>query len=129
VRGSEGMIETSKIISYKKVKITEDEYNEYQKICRSYDRPNFKGEELFKDSFEVDDDGRIIYIKALGNKQSSFEVLFFIMNLMQNQWLRYIVSNAEKEMKKFRERSMIMDRKIKLLDDKLKSLSVFDDKS
>ncbi len=116
------MVEIIKPISYKKVRLTEDEFNEYQKICRSYDRPNFQGEELFKDAFEVNDEGRIIYIKALGERQSSFEVIFFLMNLMQNQWLRVIVSRANEEIKKVSDKSKLLDSKLKLLDEKLRLL-------
>ncbi len=50
----------ARIISYKKVDMTEDEYNEYLRICKSYDTPFFKGEELFKGLFEANDDGTIV---------------------------------------------------------------------
>jgi len=127
LEGRVNMVEVNRVISYKKVKMTEDEFGEYQKICFSYDRPNFKGEELFKDVFEVDDDGRIIYIKALGEKQSSFEVLFFLMNLMQNQWLRATIGLMHEEINKVVEKRKAldtliikMDKKLALLDAKLK---------
>lgn len=83
-----------RVISNKKVDMTDEEYSEYVKICRNYDRQFFKGEELFKDLFETNDDGMIIYIKSLGNRQFSFEVMFFIMNLMQNQWLRLMTKKV-----------------------------------
>ena len=111
---------TTRIISYKKVDMTDDEYSEYQKICRSYDRPNFKGEDLFKDLFETNDDGLITYIKSLNNRQITFEILFFVMNLMQNQWLRLTVNNANSFLidaeRRLQEKLSILDTKIKELD-------------
>ena len=108
-----------KAIDNKKVNMTTEEYNEYIQICRSYDRPSFKGEELFKNLFETNDDGMIVYIKSLGNKQISLEVLFFITNLMQNQWLRAMASRANETFRACREK---FDEKIAELDLKIAEL-------
>ena len=51
------------IIDNKKVALTQNEWDMYQSICKSYDRQNFKGEDLFKDLFETDDNGIIIFLK------------------------------------------------------------------
>ena len=96
--------------------MTSDEYNEYKNICAAYDTPTRKGETLFIDSFEVNDDGRIIYIKALGERQSSFEVIFFLFGLMQNQWLRAMIGEVNIELKKIRAKNKILDNKIKEVD-------------
>jgi hypothetical protein len=117
------MVEVNRVISYKKVKMTEDEFDEYKKICFSYDRPNFKGEELFKDTFEVNDDGRLIYIKALGERQASFEVLFFLMNLMQNQWLRASIGTMNEEINKIVEKEKELDKLIIKVEKKLAQLN------
>jgi len=105
-----------RVISNKKVEMTEDEFAEYNKICRSYDRAFFKGEELFKDLFETNDDGIIIYIKSLGNRQFSFEIVFYLMNLMQNQWLRIMANKVNAAVDKLNLKMAEMDAKIKMFD-------------
>jgi hypothetical protein len=91
-----------KIIDNKKVDMTQDEFDLYYSICRSYDRPNFKGEDLFKDLFESDDLGRIIFLKPPSTRHTSMEVFLFISILMQQQHIRsmqFQVSNMCKMMK------------------------------
>ncbi|MFZ4795879.1 MAG: hypothetical protein ACOYMA_00200 [Bacteroidia bacterium] len=102
-----------RVIDNKKVDMTNEEYNDYIRICKSYDRPHFKGEELFKDLFETNETGKIIYIKSLNNRQFTFEVIFFIMNLMQNQWLRVMTETVADFMKVSSKR---IDEKILELD-------------
>jgi len=85
------MTETSiKIIDNKKVDMTHDEWLYYQSICKSYDRQNFKGEDLFKDLFESDDAGRIVFIKPPSTRHTSMEVFLFISILFQHQSIRYM---------------------------------------
>jgi len=112
-----------KVINYKKVEMTNDEYAEYQRICRSYDRQNFKGEDLFKDLFETNEDGMIVYIKSLSNRQFSFEVIFFVMNLMQNQWLRKAADTVNEFIKegnqKINAKIAELDKKIEEIDNKM----------
>lgn len=50
-----------RIIDNKKVEMTEDEWSLYQKIVKSYNSITNKGEDLFIDLFEVDDNGIIIF--------------------------------------------------------------------
>jgi hypothetical protein len=76
------------IIDHKKISITDDEYDFYQKLCREYDRSNFKGEQLFVDHFEVNEEGIIIFVKPPSKKYSSLEVYCFLVSLMVNQHLR-----------------------------------------
>lgn len=77
-----------RIIDNKRIDITEDEFSLYQKICRSYDRTNFKGEELFRNIFETDDDGVIIFITPPSNRQFTMECFMFVVTLMHQQHLR-----------------------------------------
>lgn len=77
-----------KIIDNKKIDMTEDEYTLYQDICRSYDRTNFKGEELFRELFESDDHGIIIFLRPPHNRHTSMEVFLFISIIMQQQHMR-----------------------------------------
>lgn len=83
------------VIDYKKIDLTSDEWEMYQKICRSYDRPNFKGEDLFRDLFETDDDGIIIFLKPPSKMYTSMEVFMFLMSLMQHQHLRRMEKRIE----------------------------------
>jgi len=109
-------IETEREVCYKKVLMTDVEHCEYLDICKAYDLPNRKGESLFIDTFEVNGAGRIIYVKALGKRQSSFEVIFFLFGLMQNQWLRAVMKETNIELKKIRVKSKVLDNKIKEVD-------------
>lgn len=77
-----------KIIDNKKVEMTNDEWNMYQKIVQSYTTASNKGEDLFIDLFETDNDGIIIYLKPPSKFRTSFEVFLFLMSLMQHQHLR-----------------------------------------
>lgn len=77
-----------RIIDNKKVSMTNDEYLSYEDICKGYDRPNFKGKDLFQDHFEVNEDGVIIFVKPPHKKYSSMEVFTFLISLMVNQQLR-----------------------------------------
>lgn len=79
---------TIHIVDNKKVEMTPDEWNMYVEICRSYDRVSFKGEELFRDLFESDDTGLIIFLKPPSNRHTSMEVILFMSILMQHQHLR-----------------------------------------
>lgn len=77
-----------RIIDNKRIEMTNEEYAMYSGICRSYDRPNFKGEELFKDLFETNDDGIITMMKAPNKNYTSMEVYLFILSVMNNQHMR-----------------------------------------
>ena len=112
-----------KIIDNKKVEMTDGEFAEFEKICKASDLPNFKGEELFRDKFVTDDNGRIIYLKALGNKYVNFEAIFFLMNLMQNQHLRAMYNEINDLAKKINEKLKVLEKKEKVLDQKLKMSS------
>ena len=78
----------TRIIDNKKVSMTNDEFTFYEEICKGYDRPNFKGKDLFQDHFEVNDDGIIVFVKPPYKKYSSMEVFTFLISLMVNQQLR-----------------------------------------
>lgn len=76
------------IIDNKKVEMTPDEHQMYQRIVKSYTNLTNKGEDLFIDLFETDDDGIIIFLKPPSKRQTSFEIFLFLMALMQHQHLR-----------------------------------------
>lgn len=77
-----------KIIDNKRVEVTDDEWNMYEKIVKSYTTATNKGEDLFMDLFETDDQGIIMFLKPPSKRQTSFEVFLFLMALFQHQHLR-----------------------------------------
>jgi hypothetical protein len=92
-----------RVVNYKKIEMTEDEYNMYLSICKSYDRLNFKGESLFEDLFETDEDGVIIFVRPPSKKQISMEIYMFINSVMLQQHIRCmykLVHEAIAELKK-----------------------------
>jgi hypothetical protein len=111
---------TVRIIDHKRVEMTDDEWKLYEKICRSYDRPNFEGKSLFEEHFEVDGNGIIIFVLPAEKKRTSFEVYSFLVSLMINQHLRVMRAQVESLI---REGKQIITDKVKELDDKLKELN------
>lgn len=94
-----------RIVDNKKVEMTEDEWKLYSQICRSYDRPNFKGEELFRDLFETDDNGVLIFLRPPSNRHTSMEVIFFMSMLMQHQHIRTMHKQVDNLCKDIKEQS------------------------
>jgi hypothetical protein len=76
------------IIDNKKVEMTPDEHQLYQRIIKSYTTSTNRGEDLFMDLFETDDEGVIVFLKPPSKRQTSFEIFMFLMALMQHQHLR-----------------------------------------
>lgn len=87
---------TIRIIDNKKISITDQEYNEYIKICRSYDRPHLKGEELFRGLFETDNEGIIVFIHPPSTRYTSMEAVIFLFYIMQSQGLREMKAACSK---------------------------------
>lgn len=96
---------SARVIDYKKIDLTEDEWTMYQSICRSYDRPNSKGEELFKDLFETDEEGIIIFLKPPSKVFTSMEVFLFLMSIMQHQHLRRMEKRMEDSIEKMEKQA------------------------
>lgn len=88
-----------RIINHKRVDITDDEWNLYQEICRSYDRPNFKGESLFVDLFESDENGIITFLKPPSKNFTSMEVFLFMMSIFCHQHLRVVYARSDEVLK------------------------------
>lgn len=91
-----------KIVDNKKVEMTDSEWTMYQKIVKSYTTNFNKGEDLFIDLFETNEEGIIIFLKPPSKRQTSLEVFLFLMALMQHQHLRLMhqqVDDAVTEMK------------------------------
>lgn len=88
-----------RIINNKRIELTDDEWQLYQNICRSYDRPNFKGESLFVDLFETDADGLITFLKPPAKNYTTMEVFLFMMSVMQHQHLRVMYAKVDEAVK------------------------------
>lgn len=84
-----------KVVDNKKVDMTDDEWNLYQKIVRSYTTATNKGEDLFIDLFESDEEGIIVFLKPPSRRQSTLEVFLFLMALMQHQHLRQMHAQVD----------------------------------
>ena len=79
---------TIHIIDNKKVDLTDQEWEMYGSICISYDNPpSVRGKDLFADLFETDESGIILFLKP-PRRQTSFEIFFFLMSIMEAQHLR-----------------------------------------
>ena len=104
-----------KVIDNKKIDLTNDEWDMYLKIVKSYTTPTNKGEDLFIDLFEVDDNGIIIFLKPPSKRQTSFEVFLFLMSIQTHQHLRLMHNQVDDVCNQMKE-------KIKELDDKLKKV-------
>lgn len=114
------------IIDNKKVEMTADEHILYMKIVKSYTTVTNKGEDLFIDLFETDENGIILFLKPPSKRQTSFEVFLFLMALMQHQHLRLMRQQvddfAEEMNSKVRELEHEFERKIEELDEKIRRI-------
>ena len=108
-----------KIIDNRKVDLTEDECQAYERICTSYDDPPaVKGKDLFAGLFETDENGIIVFLKAPHNRMCSFEVYLFVSNLMIHQHLRLNHKLVESLAKRVDEKLKLIDNTIEKLEEK-----------
>lgn len=112
-----------KIIHNKKLSMTDEEFKAYTNICRSYDRPNFKGDDLFQGLFETDKYGNITIINS-PTKQTSFEVFLFVVALYEQQGRRILeaveMQKLDELSKKFEQR---MEEIVLKYEEKLKTIT------
>lgn len=80
-----GSVVMIKIINNQKVEITEDEYKLYQEICKAYEE--YGGSKIFEDLFETNEEGLIQFVRP-PVRQTSMEVIVFVMALQQQQHIR-----------------------------------------
>jgi len=83
-----------KIIDNKKIQLTNDEWNLYEKIVDSYTTVTNKGEDLFHDLFETDDNGIIIFLKPPSTTRSSLEVFLYLVAVMNQQHIRIMYAQV-----------------------------------
>jgi len=102
-----------RIINNKKIDLTEDEYKLYQDICATYDNPPLtKGESMFYNLFETDDNGIIQFIKPPSDRYCSLEVFLFVVAVFQQQHARLIYGKLQELMNDVSKRLDVIDKKI-----------------
>lgn len=79
--------------------MTADEHRMYEAICSSHEP---YGKDLFKNLFEVDDDGIIIYLFPPQNK-FAIDVIVFLLMLMMHQHLRRIYKEHDEALQDLKE--------------------------
>jgi hypothetical protein len=94
---------TLRIIDNKKIDLTETEFKMYQEIAESYNTPRLKGTDLFKDLFEVDKDGIIIFLRPPNKTHCSLEVYLFLASVMQHQHLRISATQVDSMVAELKE--------------------------
>lgn len=105
-----------RIIDNKKVEMTNDEWNMYEKICQSYTTTTNKGQDLFIDLFETDDNGIITFLKPPSKRHTSFEVFLFLMSLFQHQHLRIMYSRVDEMAVQLKDKLSELDKKLAKLE-------------
>lgn len=104
------------VIDNKRVDLTSDEWNLYQKIVKSYTTTTNKGEDLFIDLFETDENGIILFLKPPTKRQTSFEIIIFLMLIQQNQHLRLMHSEVESVCKQMKDKMREIDEKLQKIE-------------
>jgi len=94
-----------KVIDNKKVEMTDDEFAMYQKIVKSYTDITGKGEDLFIDLFQTDDNGIIVFLRPPSKRRTSLEVFLFLMALMQHQHLRLMHAQIDEAVEAIKKRT------------------------
>lgn len=104
-----------RVIDNKRVDLTNDEDRMYRKIVASYTSLTNKGEDLFIDLFETDDNGIIIFLKPPSKRQTSFEVFLFLMSIQQHQHLRLMQNEVSDICNQMKQKMIEVDEKIQKL--------------
>lgn len=99
-----------RIIDNKKVSLTAPEWDMYQSICRGYDRPNFKGEDLFKNLFECDEQGTIVFLKPPSSHYTSLEVFLFVVSVFQHQHMRQMYGQLKQLMGEVKDKLKLIEK-------------------
>lgn len=85
-----------RIVDNKKVDMTEHEFALYQQIVKSYTNlPYQKGEDLFMDLFEADENGIILFLRPPTEKATTLEIFLFLVSIMNQQHLRMMHSQID----------------------------------
>jgi len=107
---------TLRVIDNKRVDMTQDEYDMYQKIVKSYTTSTNKGEDYFMDLFETDGSGVIIFLKPPSKRQTTLEIFLFLMSLMCHQHLRLMQNQVDDICTQMKDKMREIDEKLVKLD-------------
>lgn len=99
-------------IDNKRVNLTHDEVQLYNKIVASYTSLTNKGEDLFIDLFETDENGIIVFLKPPSKRQTSFEVFLFLMAVMQQQHIRIMYDQVKDACNQMKDKIRELDEKL-----------------
>lgn len=91
-----------RIIAHRRIDLTQEEFDLYEKLCKTYSRDHFDGKDLFIDLFETDKDGLIIFLRP-PSATFSMEIIIFLQNIMTHQHLRKIYKEHEEAVKELKE--------------------------
>ena len=83
------------IINFKSVEMNEEEHKYYEELVKSFSTPEKSGKNYFRDLFDVDEDGCIMFIRPPLKMEVPWAVLVFLQNLMINQRLRRMEKKVE----------------------------------
>lgn len=85
-----------RVIDHKKLDLTNDEFILYEKICKSYDSPTFKGSDLFKNLFETNEHGIITFLRPPTTSYTSMEVWMFLVAVMIHQHIGSAINESDR---------------------------------
>ena len=91
-----------KIIDNKKVDLTQEEFDLYEQLCKTYTRDYFNGKDLFINLFETDNDGLITFLRP-PSSTFSMEIVIFLQNIMTHQHLRKIYREHDAALKELKD--------------------------
>ena len=85
-----------RVIDNQFVLMSDDEYQMYQDICKSYDKPpSMQGKDLFVGLVASDSEGYITFIKPPSSRQTSLEIYLFVCSVFQHQQARLMQKQVD----------------------------------
>jgi len=96
-----------RIIDNKRIDLTDSEFQLYQEICKAYDRKHAKGSDLFKDLFETDENGIIIFLKP-PNTVTSVEIFLFVISIFHQQHMRIMYDHMNEAISRMNENTNLV---------------------
>lgn len=109
-----------RVVNSKKLEMSDDEWNMYQEIVKSYTTITNKGSDLFQDLFDTNDKGIITFLKPPSKRQTTMEVFLFLMSVCQHQHIRLMYEEVNNITAQMNEKLKQLDIKLAALDEKLK---------
>lgn len=96
-----------RLINNKRIDLTQEEFDLYEKLCKTYSRDHFDGKDLFIDLFETDKDGIIVFLRP-PTSTFSMEIVMFLQNIMTHQHLRKIYKEFDTELNELKKLKEIL---------------------